>query len=53
MRPGILTFLSLFLLVYARGRYALTGRLLYHVTSDISTSRDRARLLVCFPFPLT
>ena len=52
VRPATLTLVSFSLLLsYARGRYALTGRFLYHVTPEVSMSCDPARLLVRFPFP--
>ena len=39
-----------FLFSYARGRYALIGHFAYHVTPEVSASRDLACLPLRFPF---
>ena len=51
VRPRTTDTCFLFPFSYARGRYALIGRSSYHVTPEVSASRDQACLLVCFPFP--
>ena len=55
MRPSILTLVSLllFLFSYARGRYALIGRFAYHVTPEVSASRDTGSLTCTFPVSIS